>query len=87
MQGLKVVGLDARDGPVEAARKAKYPGDILVNPTRVPVEEVVKQVQAAREPGYDYGEGVDGEHSTLPLENDNNDERRLRSHDVEDKPA
>ena len=61
MQGLKVVGLDARDGPVEAAKSSRYPGDILVNPTKVPVEEVVKQVQAAREPGFDYGEGVDGE--------------------------
>lgn len=66
-QGLKVVSLDARDRPVEAARQAKYPGDILVNAAKTPVEEVLEQIKTLREPGYDRGAGVDGASLTCPL--------------------
>ncbi len=63
LQGIKVVGIDAREGPCKAAASVKYKPDIIVNATETPAEEVVAQIDALRNEDWDLGHGADGEPS------------------------
>jgi len=57
--GIKVVGIDAREGPCEAAASVHYTPDLVVNATETTPEEVVKQIDKLREASWDMGSGAD----------------------------
>ena len=56
-----MVGIDARQGPIDAASAVHYRPDLIIDATKTTPEEVVKEIDALREPGWDYGSGADGE--------------------------
>jgi threonine dehydrogenase-like Zn-dependent dehydrogenase len=60
-QGLKVVGVDIRDGPLALARSLKLQPDLLLHAGEVTAEEGAKLVERIRPDGWDRGPGCDGQ--------------------------
>lgn len=60
LQGLKVVGIDARDQPLESALKSHLPPDIALNARDISIEEAQEQVAKLRPDDYVGWPGVDG---------------------------
>jgi hypothetical protein len=60
VQGLKVVGIDVRDGPLDLAGSLKLKPDLLLNASVTPAEEGARMVEGLRPSGWDRGPGCDG---------------------------
>jgi D-arabinose 1-dehydrogenase-like Zn-dependent alcohol dehydrogenase len=60
LQGLKVVGVDVRDKPLQLADSLKLKPDLLLNASEVSAEEGAKMVEKLRPDGWDHGPGCDG---------------------------
>lgn len=58
-QGYKVVGLDARQEPIDLAKSLKYPPDLVLDVTKAKPEDCMPQVKAL-DPEKAF-EGFDGE--------------------------
>jgi hypothetical protein len=60
-QGLKVVGIDVRQGPLSLASSLPLKPDLLLDASQVTSEQGAKLVEQLRPDGWDRGPGCDGE--------------------------
>ena len=60
-QGLKVVGVDIRAGPLSLAGSLRLAPDLLLNAANISSTEGAKMVEQLRPQGWDRGPGCDGE--------------------------
>jgi hypothetical protein len=56
-----VVGIDARPEPIEMTRGFKLAPDLLLDASKTPAEDAVKEIVKLREEGYNGWDGADGE--------------------------
>ena len=60
LQGLKVVGIDARPEPIKLAMGMKLAPDLCFDATKTTAEDAVKEIVKLRPDGYEGWDGVDG---------------------------
>jgi 2-polyprenyl-3-methyl-5-hydroxy-6-metoxy-1,4-benzoquinol methylase len=59
-KGYKVVGIDARQQPIDLVNSSSHPPDITIDASKTSIEEAQKQIAKLRPNDYVGWPGVDG---------------------------
>jgi hypothetical protein len=55
-----VVGIDARDQPIDLVKNSKFPPDVTIDASKTTIEEAQKEIAKLRPDDYVGWPGVDG---------------------------